>query len=297
MSIDLNLLPIFVAVAETASFSAAAKKLGIPKSTISRGVASLEAALGVQLFHRTTRKVSLSTAGTSLLERSGSIVAALQQSVTELPELQEAPSGVLRVTAPIDFGAAVLAEITARATARYPALEIDLRLTNAMVDLVGEGVDIAFRISSQPLKSSSLMAQKVGAVALQLHASPSYLARRGTPRTPQDLQGHSWVGFRGSRRLRLIGPERPATVEAKGRIVCDDMFFMRETLRAGAGIGMLATFVAQQDVSSGDLVCVLPRWSVLGGQLWLVWPGGNRPPRKVVVFRDFVLESLRTRVL
>jgi DNA-binding transcriptional LysR family regulator len=297
LSIDLNLLPIFVAVAETSSFSAAATKLGIPKSTISRGVASLEAALGVQLFHRTTRKVSLSTAGTSLLERSGSIVLALQQSVTELPELQEAPSGTLRVTAPIDFGAAVLAEITTRFTARYPALEIDLRLTNAMVDLVGEGVDIAFRISSQPLKSSSLVAQKVGAVALQLHASPSYLARRGTPRTPQDLHGHSWVGFRGSSRLRLIGPDRPATVEARGRIVCDDMFFMRETLRASAGIGMLATFVAKEDVSSGDLVCVLPRWSVLGGQLWLVWPGGKRPPRKVVVFRDFVLESLRTRVL
>lgn len=206
-AIDLNLLPIFVAVAETSSFSAAAAKLRIPKSTVSRGVANLEDAMGVQLFHRTTRHVALSTAGTALLERSAALLAALQQSVSDLPELQAEPSGVIRVTAPIDFGSAVLADIVARFSARYSA------------------------------------------------------------------------------------------VETRGRIVCDDMFFMRESLRAGAGIGILPTFVAAAEVTAGNLICALPRWSALAGQLWIVSPGGNHPARKVVAFRDFVVESLRSRSL
>lgn len=296
-AIDLNLLPIFVAVAETASFSAAAAKLRIPKSTVSRGVANLENAMGVQLFHRTTRHVALSTAGTALLERSAALLAALQQSVSGLPELQAEPSGVIRVTAPIDFGSAVLADIVARFSARYTAVEIDLRLTNAVVDIVAQGCDVAFRIALRPLKDSALVAQKAGGIALQLYAAPSYLARRGTPRTPQDLDAHTWVVFRGSHRLRLTGPDKQVTVETRGRIVCDDMFFMRESLRAGAGIGILPTFVAAAEVTAGNLICALPRWSVLAGQLWIVSPGGNHPARKVVAFRDFVVESLRSRSL
>lgn len=296
-SLDLNLLPIFVAVAETSSFSAAAKKLGMPKSTVSRGVASLEEALGVPLFHRTTRKVSLSTAGASLLARSGALVASLQEAVTELPELQEIPSGTVRITAPIDFGAAVLADIVARFTARYPSLQVDLRLTNAVVDLIAEGVDLAFRISARPLVSSSLVAQKVGPVSMQLYAAPGYLARAGTPRSPEELAQHSWVNFRSWPRVRLAGPERTVTVEAKGRVSCDDMFFVRESLRAGAGIGVLPMFVAKDEVAAGNLVRVLPKWSPPGGQLWLVWPGGNKPPRKVAAFRELVLESLRARMV
>ncbi len=295
-AIDLNLLPIFVAVAETSSFSAAAAKLGIPKSTISRGVASLEDAMGVRLFHRTTRQVSLSTAGDALLERSAPLLAALQQSVSDLPELQEQPSGVLRVTSPIDFGSAVLADLVAKFTARYSALQIDLRLSNAVVDIVAEGFDVAFRISSRPLKDSSLVAQKVGTVALQLYAAPSYVARRGLPRVPEELDGHAWVGFRGTDRLRLTGSDKAVTVEPRGRIVCDDMFFVQAALRAGAGIGALPNFVAAADVAAGNLVCALPRWSGLAGQLWLVSPGGRHPPRKVTAFRDFAMEALRNRL-
>ena len=295
--LDLNLLPIFVAVAETSSFSAAAKKLAIPKSSISRGVQHLEDALGVRLFHRTTRSVSLSTAGTALLERSAQLLAQLQSAVSDLPELQESPSGQLRVTAPVDFGSTLLAEIIARFSALYPAVGIDVRLDNAVMDLAAAGVDIAFRIATRPLKDSALVGQKVGPVGVQLYAAPSYLARRGTPHAPGDLVGHDWILYRGTEELRLVGPDKTATIEPKGRVVCDDMFFMREAVRAGGGIGLLPTFIAASDIAAGTLVCALPKWSLPAGTLWIITPGGRHPPRKVAVFRDFVLDTLRTRVL
>ncbi|WP_394850815.1 LysR substrate-binding domain-containing protein [Pendulispora brunnea] len=295
-TIDFNLLPLFVAVAETSSFSRAAVKLNVRKSSVSRGIAALEGAMNVRLFHRTTRQVSLTTAGTALLERASAPLASLQRSVLDLPEVQESVSGQLRITAPIDLGSTVLAPIVARFSSLHPGLEIDLRLTNAFVDLVAEGIDIAFRIASRPLKDSSLTAQKIGAVHLQLFASPGYLARKGRPRSPDDLAKHSWVTFRHAERLKLVGPNGTATVGCRGPIRCDDMFFMREILRQGAGIGLLPTFVAGSDVTAGELVHALPQWTVPQGQLWFLYPSARHLPRKVIAFREFVVECLRGRV-
>ncbi|MEO6420504.1 MAG: LysR substrate-binding domain-containing protein [Polyangiaceae bacterium] len=296
-TIDLNLLPLFAAVAETFSFSAAAEKLGLPKSSVSRGIASLEEEMGVRLFHRTTRHVALSTAGAALLDRISSPLALLQESVGALPELEEEPSGRLRVTAAVDFGATVLAEIVTRFVARYPKVDLDLRLTNARVDLVAAGFDVALRIATTPLKDSALVARNAGVVTLQLYASPSYLALRGMPRAPRDLAAHSWVLFPTMRTLRLAGPGKPVTIVPEGRIQCDDMFFVREALRHGSGIGMLPSFLADGDVSGGHLVRVLPRWNVPTGQLWLIYHGAVHLPRKVLAFRDFVLDALKLRPL
>jgi DNA-binding transcriptional LysR family regulator len=296
-TIDLNTLPLFAAVAETSSFSAAAEKLGLPKSSVSRGIASLEGAVGVRLFHRTTRKVSLSTAGVAFLDRISSSLASLQKSVADLPELEEEPSGRLRVTAAVDLGATVLAEVVARFVARYPGVEVDLRLTNAYVDLVAEGLDVALRIATRPLKDSSLVARNAGKVTLNLYASPSYLALRGTPRIPRDLDAHTWVLFRRGGALRLLGPGKRVTIARRGPIQCDDMLFMREALRQGAGVGMLPAFVANDLVAAGQLVCILPRFSVPTGRLWIVHHGGRHLARKVVAFRDFVLDALKARPL
>ena len=296
-TIDLGLLPIFTAVAQSFSFSVAAEKLGLPKSSVSRGIASLEEEMGVRLFHRTTRRVSLSTAGAAFLDRISSPLASLQRSVSDLPEREEEPSGRLRVTAAVDFGSTVLAEIASRFVARYPRVNLELRLTNAQVDLVAEGFDMALRIATRPLKDSSLVARNAGVVTLQLYASPSYLALWGTPRTPRDLDLYTWILFPTTRTLRLAGPGKPVIVTPQGRIRCDDMFFVRETLRHGAGIGILPSFLATEDVSAGHLVRVLPRWNVPTGQLWVVYHGAKHLPRKVVAFRDFVLDSLKARPL
>jgi len=293
---DLNHVAVFVAVAEAGSFTGAARALGVPKSSISRAIAGLEAELGVRLLHRTTRQVSLSTTGAALYERAAAPLSQLRSSLGELPDLEDEPSGDLRVTATADIATALLADVIARFTARYPGVRVDLWLTNRVVDLVAEGFDVAFRIwRSGRLRDSSMLAQKVMPLSIQLFASPSYLARRGAPRSPADLASHDWLEIRKSGPLRLESGDAVETVVGKGRLVSDDMFFAREALRAGVGIGVLPAFLAEPDVVAGALVRVLPRWTVPTGALWMVSPSGRHVPKKVSAFRRFALEALKAR--
>lgn len=294
-TIDLNHLAVFMALADAGGFTAAARRLGVPKSSVSRSIATLESAMGVQLVLRTTRRVALSTAGSALHARTAPLLAALRDAVDALPELGAEPSGELRVTAPVDFGAAVLAEIVARFVARHPFVQVKLHLTNELVDLVAEGFDLAVRISTKRLADSSLSARSAGPVTLGLHASPSYLARRGTPKSPRDLDGHEWIVFRSGEAMRLQGPGASSSVTPKGAIVCDDMSFVREAVRAGGGIGVLPGFLAAPLLATGELVRVLPRWSLSSGDVWIVCPSSKNVARKVAAFREFVVESLRAR--
>lgn len=296
-TVDLNLLAIFAAVARSSSFSGAARELGIPKSSVSRAIAALELAMGLRLVHRTTRHVALSTAGVALHERVTPQLTALLRSLGDLPELEEQPSGKLRITATADFAAKVLAEIVARFVVRHPAVEVELRLTNALVDLVAEGFDLAFRITLRRLRDSSLTTRRVGAVAMQVFAAPSYLARRGTPRSPSDLASHEWVVLGRSGAIELKDADEPAVIVPRGRVVCDDMSFVHAATREGAGLGVLPTFLAEADVAAGALVRVLPRWTTRTGDLWIVSPASRHAPRKVTAFRDFVIESLKARPL
>jgi DNA-binding transcriptional LysR family regulator len=297
-TVSLDDLAVFVAVAESGSFSTAAARLGLPKSSVSRAIARLEAAMGVALVHRTTRHVALSTAGTALLERSAPQIASLRQCVGALPELEEEPSGLLRLTAANDFGATVLGEIVARFVIRYPSVEVDVRLTNQVLDLVAESIDLAVRNSTRRLKDSTLTARKVGPVTLQLFAAPSYLSRRGSPRLPRDLGEHAWVRMRPITELRLEGPAgENVTVRPAGPIVGDDMGFILNAVREGGGIGVLPVFLADAGVVAGELVRVLPRWNIHSGDIWLVSPAGRRQPRKVTAFVEFFIEALKSRAL
>ncbi len=289
---DLNQLSVFVAVAEARGFSAAAEKLRIPKSSVSRAVASLETDMKVRLLQRSTRSVALSTAGLALYERVAPLLSALAQSIDHLPELEGEPSGSLRVTAPVDFGASVLADVVTRFTARYPATRVELSLTNQYVDLVTGGFDLAVRVSSKRLRDSQLVAKSVGSLTLAAFASPGYIARRGTPRSPKELSEHDWVSFRGQENVELTRAGESSSSPVQSRISCDDMTFVREALRAGAGIGILPTFLADQEVSSGQLVRVLPRWNARSGDLWVLYPSARLVPRKVSAFRDFLVDTL-----
>lgn len=294
---DLNHLSIFVAVADAGNFTLAGARLGLPKSTISRGISALEATLGVRLLHRTTRQVTLSTAGAAFYARISPMVKSLETSIKAMPELEDQPSGDLRITASVDFGTSILADLVTRFRLRYPAVRVDVRLTNQVLDLVAEGIDLAMRISTgNTLKDSNLMARKASRIDLHLFASPLYLARRGTPETVTDLTAHDWVGYRGV-RMQLEGPDGTNAVGVEGRILCDEMSFLHAALRAGAGIGALPTFLAQRDLITGELVRVLPEWRTPSGVLWLVWPGAQNMPRKVTAFRDFVLDALKARPL
>ncbi|HET8538912.1 MAG TPA: LysR substrate-binding domain-containing protein [Anaeromyxobacter sp.] len=290
---DLNNVVVFEAVARTGSFSAAAKELGIPKSSASRAIARLENELKVQLLFRTTRKVSPSEAGTALYDRMTPLLRSMKSALSGLPERGEAPSGTLKVTAPVDLGVLFLAEVLARYAARYPAVTVDLHLTGRVVDLVGEGFDVALRVASK-LEDSSLVVRRAAPVLFQLFASPVYLARRGTPRTADELDEHDWVVFRGGPQKLRVAPVRAASERAP-RILCDDLLFVRDAVRAGVGIGLLPTFVAEPDVIAGALVRIVPKFERPAGSLYIVTPSAKHVPGKVAAFRELVLEMLRTR--
>jgi DNA-binding transcriptional LysR family regulator len=293
---DLNLLTTFEAVARTTSFSAAARELRLPKSSVSRGIARLEADLGVQLVFRTTRQVSLSAAGTALFDRVSPLLRSVKAALGEVPEREELPSGRLRVTAPVDLGVLFLAEVVTRYTARYPSVSVDLHLTGRVVDLVAEGFDVALRAATA-LKDSSLVARRAAALVSRVYVSPLYPARRGTPRTEADLAGHEWVVFRPApERLRVTAPPEAKGVVPRGRVVCDDIVFVRDAVRAGAGLGLIPGFIAAPDVVAGTLVRVVPRYESHSGWLHVVTPAAKHVPRKVTAFRDLVLELLRSRV-
>lgn len=293
-TLDLNHLSIFVMVAQTASFTDAARRLGMPKSTISRVVSSLEASLGVRLLQRTTRSVALTTAGQALFDRVGPRLKALSEAIDELPELSDEPSGSLRITATADFATEVLGEILAGFCRRYPRITLEMHLLQRPVDLVKEGYDAAFRFLARKPRDSTLVARKVGDVNLRFYASPAYLEARPAPRTPDDLLEHDCVAIAGTSPFAL---EEVSHVRARLRlrILADDGFFLREIVRHGMGIGLLPTFLAHQDVRDGRLVGVLTRWAVPMGGIFLLYPSARHLPKKTVALRDHVTEALRGR--
>jgi DNA-binding transcriptional LysR family regulator len=290
--IDLNLLTLFSSVAETASFSEAARKLRVPRSSVSRNVADLESALGVQLFNRTTRKVALTTAGAALHARVAPQLAALQDSVGSLPERDELASGGLRLSAAPDFGVTVLPEILAGFAVRYPAVNLDVRLASRIVDLVAEGFDVALRIKTGRLADSSLVARRLSSIDIGLYAAPEYLARRPPIRSPEDTAGHDWVAFRGEPPPPPFPkPARPPRLDA------DDMMLVHEMARAGVGIAFIPPFLARADVTAGRLVRVLPRFALRTGTLYFVHPAARKVPAKVVAFRDYLVEYIAAHPL
>lgn len=289
---DLDLVRLFVMVADQGSFSEAARRLGVPKSSVSRGVARLERELGTQLLHRTTQTVGLTTAGGAFHERVAPLVSALTEAIATMPDRGETPSGVLRITAANDFGAVVLGELVPRYLARHPGVTADIWLTNAVVDLVGDGFDLALRISTGPMKDSSLVARKLASIEMQFFASPSYLARAGQPRSVEELAHHDWVQAR-----QWIGRRDLPRFARPPHIVADDFAFIRHALGAGAGVGALPSFIAQEDVARGLLARVVPKFAIDSGTLYLVHPPLQHVPAKVRSFRAFLQEQLGSRML
>jgi DNA-binding transcriptional LysR family regulator len=289
---DLTLLRVFAAVAEAKSFSGAARTLGLPKSSVSRAVARLEEELGVELLQRTTHVVSLGAPGEFLLKRIAPHLSALEEAAGALRGDEERPSGELRVAAASDVGVALLADVVPVFCGRYPQVNVDVRLGNRAVDLVAERFDLALRAHVRPLRSSSLLVRRVGTVELQLFAAPAYLAREGTPRTLRDSARHDLVGFVG-------WPFEGGVGFAKGapRIVSDDLFFVRELLRRGAGIGFLPSFFAKADVASGALSRVLHQHSRRQASLSLVFPRSRHPRAAALAFRTLLVEYFSARPL
>jgi DNA-binding transcriptional LysR family regulator len=284
MNTTIDLVAVLVAVGETASFSLAARRLGVTTGTVSRGIARLEGLVGAQLFHRTTRHVSLSTAGQALFERAASHVRGIEAALKNLPERQQEPAGTLRLTAPTDVGVTLLPSVIARYIALYPRVRVDVDLSNRKVDLAAEGFDLALRATTGRQRDSSLVMRRVISSDTRFYASPIYLARRGTPRS-LGASDHDWVGFALMHKaMKLPRDFRP-------RILGNDILFVREATRAGVGIGVLPGFIADPLVAAGSLVAVLPRVRLATAAIVLLHPAGP-VPRKVTAFRDVLLAAV-----
>ena len=291
-SIEIALLPPFVAVAELASFSAAAKRLRVDRSSISRSIARLEALVGAPLIHRTTRRVALSEAGKALYARLRDPLAGLENAVRDLAGFLQGPRGRLVVTAPSDFGAVFLSDVVARFTRLHPEVEVDVRLTSTLLDFVADGIDAAIRISAKRLRDSALKISRVGQIELGVFASPAYLERRGMPRTPAQSTEHEWVVFPSTKTTLFTRTGGTEELTARGRIACDDMFFVHHAVLNGIGLGVLPLFLADADVTRGRMTRIFPEWVATSGSLWFVTPAATVVSGAVAAFRELLVESL-----
>lgn len=289
MNTTIDLVSVLVAVGETSSFSAAAKRLGVTTGTISRSIARLENLVGTQLVRRTTRHVSLSSAGQALFERAASHVRGIESALKHLPERQQEPAGTLRLTAAPDIGVTLLPDVIARYVSLYPRVRVDCDLSNRVVDLVAEGFDLALRAASVgKQRSSSLVMRRLLGTEFRFYAAPTYVARRGIPREVGDGE-HEWIIYSELRRSSILGRRLEPLV------VGNDILFVREATSAGIGIGLLPSFAAEPMVAAGKLLAVLPRVRLGSRVLLLLYPSAEQVPRKTTAFRD-VLVAATTRL-
>jgi DNA-binding transcriptional LysR family regulator len=292
-TIDLNLVSMFVRVVEAGSFTAAASQLGLRKSSISRGVSRLEEELGVRLLHRTTRRLNMTEAGRAYFARVRELTSSIDEATTEVREMGHEPQGTVRLTAVPDSGSGLLADIIARFVRQYPKIRVELVLTSRSVDLIEEGIDLALRAGV--LRDSPLVARKIAPTPLALFAAPSYLRRRGRPKTLRELARHDCVLYRpqgGKSTWRLTGPKGDESVEVTGSIASDDMGFNAHAVVAGAGVGLLPMALAVPTLEQSKLARILADYTLTGGAVYIVAPPSRHQLLRVRLLRDFLASAL-----
>lgn len=289
---DVNDVLIFVRVAQAGSFSQAAKQLKMPVSTVSRRIAVLEEQLGVPLLIRTTRSLKITEVGRTYLEHGRTIAAEIEKAEALATNLQSIPQGTLRITATPDFGNQFLGPILCDFLEAHPRVNVDVVLTERVVDLIAEGFDLAIRIGE--LEDSSLMSRKIGDLAMQLVASPTYLKRRGEPRKPADLQQAECILFTGDDeegRFVLRGPGGVKPVRVPARLKSNNVQLVRDLALDGRGIAQLPVFLIAEDLDRGRLKPVLRECTYLTGPIHVVYPGQRFLLPKVRAFVDHLLRA------
>lgn len=287
----------FVRVADSRSFSEAARRLGLSKSVISRQVSALEAQLGARLFHRTTRSLSLTEIGQAYYERCARILAEIEEANLSVSSLQAEPRGKLRVNAPMSFGVLHLAPLLPGFLVRYPQIDIDMVMNDRFVSLVDEGFDVAVRIGK--LEDSSLIARYLAPARRVVCASPAYLERHGTPLTPDDLAGHCCLTYSNPTTHDewsfQTGDGQRSTVEVHGRLRVNNGDTLREAALAGVGIATLPSFIVGRDLQAGSLVPLLSDHLTQDLAIHAVYPHNRHLSPKVRAFVDFLVEQIGTR--
>ena len=243
-------------------------------------------------MQRTTREVTLTPAGSALRDRASMIMSDLDAALTYMDGLTGSPSGPLRVSAGIGLGINFLGDALPKFLNRYPAIQLILHLESARVDLLAEGIDVALRFGELP--DSTLIAQRLGALKRTLLASPDYIAEHGMPAHPDDLTKHRIVDMPTAnarpRQWRLEGPNGWATVSAKPSVIVDEVLTLHRLVRAGAGIGIVSSYLCADEIADGRVIRVLPEWTLPAVPLSLVFPSRRELAPSVRAFADFMQE-------
>jgi DNA-binding transcriptional LysR family regulator len=291
---QLRALHAFVRVAELTSFTAAGQQLGVTQPQISRAVRQLERGIGSQLFTRSTRRVVLTPEGQRYLSGVREALRTLEAARNAMRAASRAVSGTLQVTAPVAFGD-YLAPVVAELAASHPDLAIDAVLTDRVVDVIDEGFDVAIRMA--PMAPSTLRTRRLGTSRAVLCAAPAYLERRGAPRRVRDLAAHDFVIFTAKRtadRLTLIDRRgRTTVVRIAGRLRSNELRLVRHAALAAAGIAALPVALLGRALEDGQLVRVLPGWTLPAAPIHAVFPPRSPQPARLIAFLDAMARSLR----
>ena len=287
---DLDDLGSFVEVVESGGFNRAARRLGVSKSIVSRRIARLEAELGTRLVSRTTRGISPTEAGLELKTRGERILAELEEAREAVAQQSGGVVGRLRLSAPLSFGVRHVVPVLAEMAQRHPRLEMDVSYSDRLVDLIGERFDAAIRIGT--LEDSSLVARRIAAVRSVLVASPDYLARRGRPRSPDDLAGHDCLIYTGRivAEWQFRAGKRPISIRPQGRLWSDSGEAILQWAIAGLGIADGPSFLVSDAIASGTLEPLLLDYATSDYGIYVVRPPGAYVPGKVRVLIDTLVE-------
>lgn len=286
---ELKRIGVFTRVVETKSFSEAARQLGVAKSAVSKQIAQLEKEVGIRLLNRSTRSLSLTEAGEIFYRHSAEIVSRTKIALSELREYQNQPTGTLRISSPISYGTKHLVPVIKELRALYPLLKIDLLLEDRIINMVEEGVDLAIRIGW--LQDSNLVAKKICESPVVVFASPGYLAQKGKPKTPEDLQQHSWIGLsilKSPLKWQFEKSGQPYNVQLQSALKSNSVEAVIALAKSGQGISALSQYAIQDNINNGTLQPILSDYQLKPSGIYAVYPHREHVPPKVRIFIDFL---------
>lgn len=292
---DFEAWAIFASVHEHRSFTAAAEALGLSKATVSKAVTRLEAHLGTALFHRTSRRLSLTESGKALAVHAARMLAEAEAAEEAARDEASAPTGLVRVAAPMTFGLMHVAPAVADFLTQHPGIKVDLHLSDEKIDIIDMGFDIALRIAALP--DSSLRARRLGDITAHIVAAPAYFEKHGRPTHPAQLAEHQCLSYAYVATpdlWRFHGPGgEEASVRLNGPLRCNSGEAMLPALRAGLGIARLPGFIVDADIAAGALEPVLQNWSMTPVALHLLSPPGGLRPARVELLIAFLSGRFR----
>lgn len=294
--LNLNRLIYFTTVLEAGSFTAAGDRLGVAKAVVSHQVGMLERELGVTLLTRTTRRLHATEEGLLFYQRCTDILREAESAYAEVSQHTAEPSGVLTLTAPLDYGSAVLAPTIADYLARYPHMRVDVVFDDQISDMVAERLDLSIRVGW--LADSSHPARRLGSFRQLLVGTPGLARRLGAKAMPADVEKLPWVAngaLKNALRWTFSRDGSPVTIEANSVVRTDKTPAAYACTLAGIGVGIFPDFLVEPDVRAGKLVHLLPQWSLPEGGIHAVFPVARFRPAKVRIFLDMLIAAERNR--